>query len=324
MLYAFVQRRDAQHLKEQLARLGLLAKGYPVIREGDAVGFPLARMSKQGELAAEIKELEARALPQLSREHAVLSRSFDLIGNVAIVRARRGFDRETAAQEAQLLMRANPAVKGVFARAGPIEGEYRVSPLVHLAGSSETLTVHKENGFSYFVDVEKVFFSPRLATERRRVYSQVRPGERVLDMFAGVGPFSIPMAKAGASVWACEINPYALQLLERNSSLNRVAIRSFPGDARAVAEGQARGWANRIVMNLPSRSLDFLDAALSALSASGGILHVYVRSNEDPSPKLSAIGRIAFGRLLKEVSSKERVYAADVIVKRAPRLKTHD
>ncbi len=322
MLYAVVQRGDAQRLKERLARLGLLAKGYPVIREGESVGFPLTRWPKEGEVDAEVKELEAKPLPQLSSSRVVLSRSFDLIGNVAIVRAKRGFDRVAATQEAELLMKANPAVKGVFARAGPIEGEYRVSPLVHLAGSSETLTTHRENGFSYLIDVEKVFFSPRLATERRRVYSQVRPGERVLDMFAGVGPFSIPMAKAGATVWACEINPHALDLLERNSSLNGVTIRTFPGDARAVAEGQARGWANRIVMNLPSRSLDFLDAALSAISASGGILHIYVRSIEDPSPKLSTIGKISFSRLLKEVSSKERVYAADVIVKRAPKLKT--
>ncbi len=315
MLYAFVERKDAQHLKEQLARLGLLAKGYPVVRDVEGVGFPIIRRPEPGEVNAEIKEFEAQPLLQLSRSHVVLSRSFDLIGNVAIARARRGFDRAAAIQEAELLMSVNPAVKGVFARVGPIEGEYRVSPLVHLAGSSETLTVHRENGFSYLVDVEKVFFSPRLAMERRRVYSQVRPGERVLDMFAGVGPFSVPMAKAGATVWACEVNPYALELLDKNSLLNRVNIRTFPGDARAVAEGQARGWANRIVMNLPSRSLEFLDAALAALSFSGGTIHVYVRSEEDPSSGLSAIGRIAFARLLKEVSSKERVYAVDLMVR---------
>ena len=314
MLYAMVNRKEAQSLKEKLKRLHILADGYPVIREDDLIGFPILNKPKEMDPNVTIREINAEQLPQRKPLHELISRSFDLIGSIAVVRVRREVDLSGAAEEAKILMQLNPSVQGVFARVGPVGGQYRTSPLVHLAGSRETLTVHRENGFAYVVDVEKVFFSPRLATERRRIYLQVRPGERVLDMFAGVGPFSIPMAKRGATVWSCEINPTALQLLEKNAALNRAYVRTFPGDARAVAEGRARGWAQRIIMNLPSSSIDFMDSALLALSASGGIIHVYVRAKDNPAHVLSSFGRITFMKPLKEVSSTEKVYVADLLV----------
>src|SRR5437016_6641775 len=118
----------------------------------------------------------------------------DVIGDLAIVKFSRGpvQVRELVGEK---ILREMSNVKGVFEQEGGIEGEYRLRKLRHLAGERRTTTLHKENGCQFLVDIAKVYYSPRLSTERLAVAMMVRDGERVLNMFAGVGPFSITIAR---------------------------------------------------------------------------------------------------------------------------------
>jgi tRNA (guanine37-N1)-methyltransferase len=141
------------------------------------------------------------------------------------------------------------------------------------------MTVHKENGCSYYVDVTKAYFSPRLSHERERVASLVKEGETVVDLFAGVGPFVVLIAKTreDAKVFAVDINPKAVEMLERNASLNRVENRVFPivGDARKIVDEKLVGMTDRVIMNLPETACKFVDVACKAMKPTGGIVHFY-------------------------------------------------
>jgi len=167
-------------------------------------------------------------------------------------------------------------VKCVYEQEGGIEGEFRLRSLKHLAGEKRTLTLHKENGCVFKVDVARCYFSPRLSTERLRLAGLVAPKERVLNMFAGVGPFSIPIAKiSGAKVTSCEINEYACDLHDENDRLNKVQdrVKVIRGDvAKMPRNGRAK--FDRVLMPHPSQADRFLPAAL-AMAKKRAMIHYY-------------------------------------------------
>jgi tRNA (guanine37-N1)-methyltransferase len=153
-----------------------------------------------------------------------------------------------------------------------------------LAGEKRTTTTYRENGCSFKVDLAKAYFSTRLGFERKRIADLVKPGENVLVLFAGVGPFAVPIARklqaakgAGGRVVAVEWNPYAARMLEFNAGANHVSqtIQAIEEDAGKVVaqKGMAR-WANRIVMPLLHESVAFFPKALLA-AAPGCVIHTY-------------------------------------------------
>ncbi len=176
----------------------------------------------------------------------------------------------------------------VFEQKGGIEGEHRLRSLRHLAGDKRTLTIHRENGCVFKVDVARCYFSPRLSTERLRIARQAKSGEQVLNMFAGVGPFSIPIAKiAGARVASCEINQYACGLHEENDRLNKVedSVRVIRGDAKELPKKLEMKF-DRVVMPHPSQADRFLPTALAMVKKGGTIYyyrHVLGRDEEEAS-----------------------------------------
>lgn len=199
----------------------------------------------------------------------------DVIGDVAVVKLRPGVEgRESALAEA--IMAEMKSVKCVYGQEGGIEGEFRLRRLRHLGGEARTTTTHKENGIRLRLDVETCYFSPRLSTERLRIASRVREGEKVLNMFAGVGPYSVLIAKK-APVWSCELNAAAYRFHVENNRLNKVERRvtMVEGDAALLPEKTAgEGPFDRILMPHPSQSNAFLPAAASML-APGGVIHYY-------------------------------------------------
>ncbi len=204
-----------------------------------------------------------------------VSTGVDVVGDIAIVRLASFGTREKRRIAASLMERTKN-VRAVFEQEGGIEGELRLRRLRHLAGEKRTATVHRENGCAYRVDVAGCYFSPRLATERLRVARLAGPGERVLNMFAGVGPFSIPAARlSGSRVTSWEISPLACGLHEENDKLNRVGrlVKVVEGDASELSEASNARY-DRILMPLPSRSNEFLPAALG-VADKGATLHYY-------------------------------------------------
>jgi tRNA (guanine37-N1)-methyltransferase len=115
----------------------------------------------------------------------------------------------------------------------------------------------------------------------------VKEGEVVVDMFAGVGPYSILIAKLQphSKVYAVDLNPSAVKYLKENILANKVADRVIPllGDARKFSQGELRGTANRIIMNLPSEAELYLDSALKVLKSSGGLVHFYEFTDREAS-----------------------------------------
>jgi tRNA (guanine37-N1)-methyltransferase len=168
-----------------------------------------------------------------------------------------------------------------------VGGTYRLREFTVIAGEPRTETVHKEYGCQYYVDVAKAFFSPRLSFEHHRVASLVDNGETVVDLFAGVGPFSIQIAKnhQNVNIYAVDVNPDAVEYLKKNIRTNRVTGRVHPilGDARQVVESKLIGVADRAIMNLPEKAIQFVDVACRAIKPSGGTVHFYSFINKPDS-----------------------------------------
>lgn len=209
---------------------------------------------------------------------ASVPKAIDFVGDIAIVDVPQELaDHKKAIGEA--LLKAHKQTKTVLAKSGAVEGVYRLRAFEVIAGIKNTLTIHKEYGCVYQVDVAKAYFSPRLSSEHNRVASVVDGGETVVDLFAGVGPFAIPVAKRhrNVRVYAVDVNPDAMALLKRNVALNRVEKQVMPilGNARQVIREHLAGKADRVIMNLPETAIEFVDVACEALKLEGGIIHYY-------------------------------------------------
>lgn len=205
--------------------------------------------------------------------------SYEIIGDIAVLNEEISETKEQLV--AHVLMNRHKSIKVVAKRISPVEGVFRTRRLQVISGENRTETMHKENGCRYKLDMEKVYFNPRLAGERNRVASQVAlssvKGEEILDMFAGVGSFSIQVAKRApqSHVTAIDINPDAILYLGENTRLNRVSnIEAVEGDVREIY-ARFRNTADRIIMNLPKSAYLFLREALSMLNSRGGIIHFY-------------------------------------------------
>ena len=194
------------------------------------------------------------------------SPSFEVIGDIAVVA------EEYDVKVGEAIMEVHKNVKVVLVPTTPVTGEFRVRHYRVLCGEDRTTTVYREHGYVYEMDLDKVYFSPRLSTERKRVTDQVSEMELVLDMFAGVGPFAIPVSKRAMYTIAVDKNPDAIFYLKKNAELNKATkIEAACGDAREIQIAQP---PDRIIMNLPHTAHEFLDVAFRLINT-GGIIHYY-------------------------------------------------
>ena len=204
--------------------------------------------------------------------------AIDFIGNIAIVEIPKELeDYKTLIGEA--ILKTHKQTNTVLAKSGAVQGVYRLRDLELIAGVNKTTTIYKEYGYTYYVDVAKAYFSPRLSSEHNRVASKVNNGETVVDLFAGVGPFAIPIVKNNENVrvYAIDVNPNAVFFLKQNIAVNRAETQIVPilGDARQVVKNQLSQKADRVIMNLPETALEFVDVACEAIKHEGGIIHYY-------------------------------------------------
>ena len=205
--------------------------------------------------------------------------SYERLGDIVILDED---DTERAQTIADAIVASDLRATTVVNRASKVSGEYRVREWDVLVGET-TETVHREYGHEFRLDIADVYFSPRLATERHRVTAQVDADEHTLDMFAGVGPFAIPVAARGADTVACDLNPVAVEYCRENARRNGVADRvtAINDDVREIAQEYA-GWADRLVMNLPHSAGDFLDTAVE-LAGETCVIHYYdIQHEADP------------------------------------------
>ncbi|UCC92442.1 MAG: class I SAM-dependent methyltransferase family protein [Thermoplasmata archaeon] len=255
-----------------------------------------------------VKPTSLKDAPDLPPELAAeVTRSMDMVGDIAVLKLKDDI-RPRAAEIGDALMKVHPRLRAVAVDDGVV-GELRLRSLDLVAGEGPLTTVHREHGVDLRVDLERAYFSPRLATEHRRVADMVREGERMLDMFSGVGPFAVLAAKLGgpSEVHAIDLNEVAVQLARENAASNGVAdiVTVHHGDARQVVPGL--GTFDRVVMNHPTMAIEFMDVALGACRE-GSMVHLYLIGTEDEA--MDIVASIDGARL---VSSREvRTYAPGV------------
>ncbi|HEX9862012.1 MAG TPA: class I SAM-dependent methyltransferase family protein [Candidatus Bathyarchaeia archaeon] len=238
-----------------------------------------------------LKETFAKLLP--AEGSVSIYSSFDIIGDIAIIK----IPNSSAAKPetiAEAIMARHGNVKAVFVQTSGITGDYRLRSLKHVAGENRTVTVHRESGCCFAVDVESCYFSPRLLHERLRIARLVQPDEVVVNMFAGVGCFSIIIAKhsQAAKVFSIDVNPVTVAFMAENIRRNRVYGKVVPllSDAKTIIETRLQCCADRVLMPLPEKASAYLPCAVSALKKSGGWIHVHAFEHalktENPAEKV--------------------------------------
>ncbi|MEC4847766.1 MAG: class I SAM-dependent methyltransferase family protein [Nitrosarchaeum sp.] len=260
------------------------------------------------------KALESILSEQESQE---LISSFDQIGDIIIVRIPDSLLSKKKVIGETLLKQVKIA-KSVFYQASAVEGDFRTRNLEILAGDNKTETEYKEFGCKFTVDVENAFFSPRLSTERERISNLVQNGETVVNMFAGVGMFSVMIAKKKkCTVYSIDINPIAAKLCEKNIKSNKLVgnIVSINGDALQIIQEQLQNKSDRTLMLLPERSDEFLESAINA-TKNGGIIHYYSHIHAD---KKSDAGKLSEEHYLQISPVKSEILGSKIVRAVGPR-----
>ena len=257
-----IAKEEAEQKRRELVEEGILDKNLRPGKEGDWILFPVTRVPDP----AIVGEFEARPLNEALPRH-------ELIGGIAVLQERDPL-------EAGRLLASRPSIHTVLVPESDVEGEFRTRRFEVMAGVPTTMTRYQENGLLFDIDLSEAYFSARLSTERQRVLACTGPGERVLDMFAGVGPFAITLAGRAGFVAASDINPGAVRLLLRNISLNR-ARNVLPLLCDASHLPRLLPWKfDRVVMNLPLGAVRFLPVAVE-MCRPGGTIHCYALQEKE-------------------------------------------
>jgi len=228
-----------------------------------------------------------------SKELKRIYKSYDIVGDIAIIRVP---DPQLHYSKliAEAIMTIHREVKSVWRQSSSVSGDFRLRSLEHILGKETTETCYREHGCLYKTDLKKTYFSPRLSYERMRIAGLIQKRETVVNMFAGVGCYSIAIAKHSApmKVYSVDVNPSAFQYLRENIRLNRVESVVVPiaGDAKEVIEKGLQNVADRVLMPLPKLAYDYLTYAWLALKPAGGWIHYYsfehTKKDEDPIKKV--------------------------------------
>jgi len=272
--YIKTSKNRGELTRRELIELGVVDKNLKIRTEDNDLLIPVLKHIVGYEMG--IGDFEDVIIERSPAEILGFSPAYEQIGDIAIIDR----NQPQAHEVAKVLLKQN-RIKTVLQAETSVTGEYRTRTVSILAGEKRTETLYRENECRYLLDLSKVYFTPRLSTERMRIADRIKDGEKVVDMFAGVGPFSILIAKKfpSAHVIAIEMNPDAVRYLKENVKLNRVKnVKIIDGDARdAVKEISG---ADHIIMNLPHSAIEFLDVALGVLK-NGGIIHFYAITHEN-------------------------------------------
>jgi tRNA (guanine37-N1)-methyltransferase len=207
-----------------------------------------------------------------------LPTSFDIIGNIALLKIKSdiiGYKREIA----EALLKTHKNIKTICL-VYPVSGELRTRKIEIIGGEKRTETIHKEYGLNFLVDIKKVYFSTRLANERKRITDQVKDDEIVIDMFTGVAPFPIMIAKYAKPkiIYAFDKNKDAIEYAKDNIRINNVLdkVELVCIDALKIPKylKERKIKANRVIMNLPFQVFSFFPKALKIIE-NGGAIHYY-------------------------------------------------
>ncbi|WP_321418227.1 class I SAM-dependent methyltransferase family protein [uncultured Methanomethylovorans sp.] len=272
-----VDKKKGESVRKVLMENGALDTSVRIVSDESYIYIPLISAVDLKDLLFEdlqVTEHDFKVHEKPATLESILGHipRYEVIGNIALLESDEG-DLETTAAA---LLKVQPHLHTVLSALSPVEGEFRTRRFTFVKGENTTQTVHREYSCKYAIDMEKAYFTPRLATERSRILEQVKDGEVIVDMFAGVGPFSILIAKGRPScrVVAIDKNPEAVKFLRHNIELNAVSnVEAVEGDAKEEAQRYI-GVADHIIMNLPHTAQEFLGAAI-VIAKPGTVIHYY-------------------------------------------------
>lgn len=231
--------------------------------------------------------------------------SYDIIGDIAIIKIPDVLVHKKKVICDTLLQNVKN-LKAVYMQNGSVAGEYRLRGLEFVAGSEIYLTNYKEYGCKFLVNVATSYFSPRLSTERLRLSKVAKSGESVLNMFAGVGTFSVIMAKEKRLMLTnidSNLDAYVLSVI--NSKINKVddIITSVHGDAKILLENaNYKDKFDRILLPLPEKAHEFIDLSIPCLKSKGGILHFFSHVKSDRKSSVVESSEANIRKLFKKYS----------------------
>ena len=289
MLTIKVPFRDAEKVKTELMKKKIFDNRYSFSKDKSNIYFPIKKKVDLGydiveKDLAEYKDKKTfkDVLSELlsDDELSLVKTAFDSVGEIAILEIDEDL-RKKEKKIAQALLDTNPNITTVLRKEGSHGGTFRTQKMKYLAGEKTKIAHHKENGVTLSFNVEEVYFSVRLSTERKRISKLVKKGENVLVMFCGAAPYPCVLGKntEANSIYGIELNPkghkFGLGNVKQNKLTNVTLIN---GDANKAEEELAKvGFTDkfdRILMPLPKSAEEFLDSALK-VAKKNTIIHFY-------------------------------------------------
>jgi tRNA (guanine37-N1)-methyltransferase len=283
-----VPKRHGEESRRVLLAAGLLRTDLEILREGDRLALPVIEggtvppglgeeTQREFEPLRPPHPTDYRELLDLSAEEkAELPRSFDVVGDLVLVRIPPELSFR-AAEIGGALLAFVPGARLVGADHG-VRGAARRRSLEVIAGGGGWRTRHRENGVEIEVDLERAYFSPRLAREHARVAEEVRAGDRVYDLCCGVGPFALAIARDGRAraITALDSNPEALALLRlswsRQGFTTPLTVVSGPVETfTPTAEP-----VERVIVNLPLEGIKYLPSVARTVALRGRLYYYEV------------------------------------------------
>jgi tRNA (guanine37-N1)-methyltransferase len=282
---------NAQQVKQYLVQHELFDKRFAIARLPDAIVFPVTReftppfdfdvefLHMEADERQQAQSLRDAMRPLLTpEEQAAFIGSYDIVGTIAIIEIPEELEHKEQLI-AQQVLNVNKTIKTVLKKLGGHEGEYRTQQMGFLAGDDTRETTVVENGVKLRVNVETTYYSIRMATERKRIAGLVKPGERILCLFSGVGPYPVifSVKTEAKDIVGIEINPKAHELAQENAAKNRcLNVRLFCGDAHEIIPklAEADEKFDRVTMPLPHTAHEFIEDLFPVLSQSA-VIHFY-------------------------------------------------
>ncbi len=203
---------------------------------------------------------------------AKIPSSYQIVGHVMLLRFLRSNEEEKK-KIASAVLELYPSIKTVCELEGS-SGELR-EPKVNVIAGNGTEVLHKENNMIYHFDAAQVMFSKGNLFERQRLINVVKPGEIVVDMFAGIGYFSLGLAKfsKATKIVAIEKNPVAFKYLRNNLKINKANMETIFGDCRDFSD-TVENYADRVIMGYLPGTEQFLPHAIK-IAKNKGVVHYH-------------------------------------------------
>ncbi|KAJ9580276.1 hypothetical protein L9F63_004089 [Diploptera punctata] len=199
--------------------------------------------------------------------------SYSLIGHIVHVNLREHL-LDYKQVIGQVLLDKISGARTIVNKTDSIDNTFRNFSMEILCGDNDMIVQVKENHCIFEFNFASVYWNPRLSTEHERIVKKLKQGDVLYDVFAGVGPFSIPAAKKKCFVLANDLNPESYKWLQHNGKLNKVQaqLQVFNKDGGSfikedMKENILKLWKSKnyndsaihVTMNLPAMAVEFLE-----------------------------------------------------------------